>query len=47
MKFSIDNNDLQGKINREEQIIICDAAGNLYEVIRYIKPKEENDEVTE
>lgn len=38
MKFDISISDLQGKIQREEEIIISDAAGNLYKIVKYIKP---------
>lgn len=41
MRLSISTADLQGKISRKEQIIICDDGGNLYELIPYVKPKDD------
>ena len=41
MKLNISTGDLQGKVSRKEQIIICDEAGKLYELIEYVKPKDD------
>jgi len=41
MRLSITTADIQGKVYRKEQIIICDEAGKLYEVIEYIKTKDD------